>query len=121
VYNYDGDVYASDEGRMLAEMGDKTFRLGNLRTDGYEDMLLSDNLLDPLEATVAESSPQCSECAFVPYCGSDPVYHHATQGDMVGNKALSGFCKRHMAVFRHIIEQMEDDPKARDVMLNWIA
>jgi His-Xaa-Ser system radical SAM maturase HxsB len=26
VYNYDGDVYASDESRMLAEMGDKTFR-----------------------------------------------------------------------------------------------
>jgi uncharacterized protein len=121
VYNYDGDVYASDEGRMLAEMGDKSFRLGNLRTGRYEDMLLSDNLLDPLEATVAESSPQCSECAFVPYCGSDPVYHHATQGDTVGNKALSGFCRRHMAVFRHIIGKMEDDPAARDVMLNWIA
>ena len=28
VYNYDGSVYASDEGRMLAEMGDETFRLG---------------------------------------------------------------------------------------------
>ena len=25
VYNYDGDVYASDEGRMLAEMGDRSF------------------------------------------------------------------------------------------------
>ena len=25
VYNYDGDVYASDESRMLAEMGDKSF------------------------------------------------------------------------------------------------
>ena len=33
VYNYDGDVYASDEGRMLAEMGDTTFRLGNLHAD----------------------------------------------------------------------------------------
>ena len=30
VYNYDGDVYASDEGRMLAEMSDHTFRLGNV-------------------------------------------------------------------------------------------
>ncbi len=29
VYNYDGAVYASDESRMLAEMGDNTFRLGN--------------------------------------------------------------------------------------------
>jgi hypothetical protein len=30
VYNYDGDIYASDEGRMLAEMGDRTFRLGSV-------------------------------------------------------------------------------------------
>jgi hypothetical protein len=27
VYNYDGKVFASDEGRMLAEMGDRTFEL----------------------------------------------------------------------------------------------
>ena len=25
VYNYDGDVYVSDEARMLAEMGDRIF------------------------------------------------------------------------------------------------
>jgi radical SAM protein with 4Fe4S-binding SPASM domain len=120
VYNYDGDVYASDEGRMLAEMGDKLFRLGNLRTDTYEDILLSDSVLDPLEESVAESCPQCAECAFVPYCGSDPVYHYATQHDVVGNKALSAFCKRHMAIFRHIITQMEGEPKARDLMMRWI-
>jgi len=29
-------VYASDEGRMLAEMGDKTFRLGTVR-DSHRD------------------------------------------------------------------------------------
>src|SRR6185503_14476064 len=75
VYNYDGDVYASDEGRMLAEMGDKSFRLGNVATDRYEDMLLSDQLLDPLQQSLAESAPLCADCAFVPYCGSDPVYH----------------------------------------------
>ena len=38
VYNYDGDVYASDESRMLAEMGDKTFRIGNVHTDSYEEI-----------------------------------------------------------------------------------
>jgi His-Xaa-Ser system radical SAM maturase HxsB len=30
VYNYNGEIYASDEGRMLAEMGDPTFRLGSV-------------------------------------------------------------------------------------------
>ena len=38
VYNYDGDVYAADEGRMLAEMGDTSFRLGNVHADSYADL-----------------------------------------------------------------------------------
>ena len=44
VYNYDGDVYASDEGRMLAEMGDQTFRLGNVHDSSFEDIMLSEQL-----------------------------------------------------------------------------
>ena len=57
VYNYDGDVYASDEGRMLAEMGDKTFRLGNLHQDSYEEIMLSEALLAPLEESFARQRP----------------------------------------------------------------
>ena len=91
VYNYDGDVYASDEGRMLAEMGDKTFRLGNLHEDSYEEIMLSDALLAPLEESFAPSAPMCQDCAFEPYCGADPTYHHATSGDFLGRKPTSGF------------------------------
>ena len=119
VYNYDGDVYAADEARMLAEMGDKTFRLGNVLEDNYETLMLSDALLDPLEASVAQSVPMCSECAFVPYCGTDPLYHHATQSDAVGNRITSGFCHRNMGIFKHLISLMEDSPKDKAILLNW--
>ncbi len=119
VYNYDGDVYASDESRMLAEMGDKTFRLGNVLQDSHRSLMLSDALLDPLESTVAESIPMCFECAFLPYCGTDPVYHHATQGEAVGNRMLSGFCHRNMGNFRHLIEIMEDRPEDKATLIRW--
>src|SRR6185437_3733808 len=56
VYNYDGSVYASDESRMLAEMGDQTFRLGTVR-DSYETLIGSDALLDPIEASLLAASP----------------------------------------------------------------
>jgi len=72
IFNYDGEVYASDEARMLAEMGDQTFRLGNLAIDTYKEMMLSDALLAPLEQSITESVPGCNDCAFQPYCGSDP-------------------------------------------------
>jgi His-Xaa-Ser system radical SAM maturase HxsB len=120
VYNYDGDIYASDESRMLAEMGDKKFRLGNVHADSYEDIMLSDTLLDTLELTLSESIPMCADCGFLPYCGTDPVYHYATQGDVVGNKALSGFCSKNMKIFRHVISLLEDDSEARKTLLSWV-
>jgi uncharacterized protein len=119
VYNYDGSVYASDEGRMLAEMGDETFRLGDLHTDSYEDIMLSEALLAPLEESFASSAPMCSDCAFEPYCGSDPVYHYATSGDFLGRKPESDFCQRNMAIFKHLLERYESDPEARKVFLRW--
>ena len=39
VYNYDGRVFASDEGRMLAEMGDDTFVLGDVKDATYSSWL----------------------------------------------------------------------------------
>jgi uncharacterized protein len=120
VYNYDGDVYASDESRMLAEMGDKTFRLGNLHEHAYEDVFLSENLLRPLEESFAASAPMCVECAFEPWCGADPVFHHATQGDFVGRKPTSDFCGRNMSIFRRLIGLMREDEEVRRIFLRWV-
>lgn len=120
VYNYDGAVYASDEGRMLAEMGSQAFRLGHLDTDSYEALMTNEALLETLYSTMPEGAPMCSDCAFLPYCGADPVFHAATQGDVLGHKAFSAFCKKQMGVLRHLIELLENAPTARDVLLGWV-
>ncbi|WXA91408.1 His-Xaa-Ser system radical SAM maturase HxsB [Pendulispora brunnea] len=120
VYNYDGSVFASDEGRMLAEMGDFTFKLGHLDSDAYEALLTDEVLVGTLHDTLLESSPMCSDCAFLPYCGSDPVFHKATLGDVVGHKAFSAFCAKQMGVVRHVVSLLEDDPEARRILLEWV-
>jgi uncharacterized protein len=119
VYNYNGEVYASDEGRMLAEMNDFTFRLGHVRDSSYADIMLSEQLLQPLEQSLTLSAPMCSTCAFEPYCGADPVFHHATMNDFVGHKALSAFCQRNMGVFTAILRRVRDDSFARDLFWRW--
>lgn len=119
VYNYDGDVYASDESRMLAEMGDKTFRIGNVHKNSWQDIMTSEALLAPLEESFLQSAPMCSDCAFEPFCGADPVFHHATQGSYLGHKPTSAFCSRNMAIFRRLITLMRDDEFARSIFLRW--
>ena len=120
VFNYNGDVYASDESRMLAEMGDNTFRIGNLMQDSYEDVMLSEKLIGPIEMSLTESVPMCSDCGVQPYCGSDPVMHHALQKDIVGHKPTSYFCKKNMGIIKHIIRLLQDDNETSKVLLGWI-
>ncbi len=105
---------------MLGEMGDPHFRLGDLLQDRYEDMMLSDVLVETLRDTMTEGVPGCSDCGFQPYCGSDPVRHYRLQGDIVGFKPTSEFCQRHMALFRHIIGILESGSAAADILKGWI-
>jgi radical SAM protein with 4Fe4S-binding SPASM domain len=104
---------------MLGESGDKTFRMGNLSEDFYEKVMLGDSFLDILESSMSQSAPICSECAFMPYCGADPVYHHETQQDFLGNKALSGYCHRNIGIFRHLIGLMCDSPEDSEILRRW--
>lgn len=121
VYNYNGDVYASDESRMLAEMGDRRFRLGNVHSDGYGAIFNGERITSLVESSVVESLPGCSHCAFQTYCGADPVFHYATQGDMVGQRPTSAFCRRNMEIIRHLFSLLAaDDPVIERIFFSWI-
>lgn len=121
VYNYDGTVFASDEGRMLAEMGDRTFELGNLSTTDYNSLVFSEKLVDLVGRSLTQCAPQCSSCAFEPHCGADPVYHHATQGDPVGIKSLSEFCARQKRVIGLLVNLLETSPEDAAVLRRWVS
>jgi len=122
VYNYDGDVYATDEARMLAEMQDHTFKLGNVLRHSRAQLFTSPAFVSLLQAACNQSLPGCSDCAFQPYCGSDPVYHHATQGDTFGHRATSGFCKRNMGVIEHLFSLLrKGDTELQNILWGWVT
>lgn len=112
VYNYDGDAYASDESRMLAEMGDHTFRLGNVHRDSYDELFKGQIAQTLCEASVNESLPGCSDCPYQTYCGGDPLRNHVEQGDIIGHRPTSNFCKKNMGItnelFRYILSSDRD-------------
>jgi His-Xaa-Ser system radical SAM maturase HxsB len=86
VYNYDGDVYASDESRMLAEMGDRTFRLGNVHRDNRRSIFTGKPALEMFKASCTQSLAGCSDCAFQSYCAADPVKGGVKPGHWGGVK-----------------------------------
>jgi len=121
VYNYNGAVYASDESRMLAEMNDESFRLGNVMTDDYRTILTGTAMQRLLSASCNEALPGCADCALQPYCGADPVFHHATQGDLFGHRPTSGFCFKNMEIIKHLFRFIaEDDRDLLRTFFTWI-
>lgn len=121
VYNYEGSVFASDEGRMLAEAGDDTFRLGDVNSDTYRSLVLSDKLVETISETLTQCAPECSTCVFESHCGADPVYHHATQGEALGIKPLSGFCARQKGIMRLLLDTIESSPKDAAILRKWVG
>jgi His-Xaa-Ser system radical SAM maturase HxsB len=121
IYNYNGNVYVSDEGRMLAAMGDDKFLMGNVKTNTYQEIFNSDFIHSIIENACLESLPECSYCAYQSYCGADPVRNYSEQGDIVGHRPTSDACKRNKEIFKYLFELIkQDDPKINSVLWSWI-
>jgi His-Xaa-Ser system radical SAM maturase HxsB len=119
VYDFDGQVYPSDEARMLAAMGDPSFAIGTVN-QSIESWLASPTMKRIMQAGVAEALPTCSECAYVPLCGAEPIDHYARQKDMIGHRPTSPFCARQMGLFDLFIEQLEaGSASMRGMLENW--
>ncbi|SDT31819.1 His-Xaa-Ser system radical SAM maturase HxsB [Pseudomonas asplenii] len=121
LYNYDGDVYPSDESRMLLEMGESGLRLGSVEQPLSE--LLASPVIELLLASgIAETIPGCSDCALVPYCGADPIEHFARQGDPVGHRSFSSFCEKNMGLLTHLFTLLRDgNQQTQRVLMSWLS
>lgn len=119
AYNYNGDVYSSDEGRMLAEMNDFTFRMGNLKTHSWKQLYSQSNLLPMLSESMVECTPGCADCAFSGWCGSNPVFHHRTQGHFTGYQPTSAFCDRNMTIIKYLLNRLRAGGPEAAILESW--
>ncbi|WP_380936411.1 His-Xaa-Ser system radical SAM maturase HxsB [Sphingobacterium bambusae] len=121
VFNYDGYVYATDESRMLAENQDFTFRMGHVQ-DQYRDIFYGKKAKTFAQYWSNESLAGCADCGFQAYCGADPVFHYASQGDFEGFRPDSDFCIKNMEIIRHIFELIDTQGESLlKIFYSWIT
>jgi His-Xaa-Ser system radical SAM maturase HxsB len=119
VYNRDGKVYASDESRMLGEMGDSTFLLGNVLEDDYQKIFYGEKSFTLSKFMCNEGLAGCHNCVFQTYCGADPVHNYATQGEYYGKRYSNAFCGRNKEIFTYLFELMDHDD-VFEVFKSWV-
>ncbi|HNW45317.1 MAG TPA: His-Xaa-Ser system radical SAM maturase HxsB [Elusimicrobiales bacterium] len=118
AYNYNGDVYTCDEGRMLSVMGDESFRLGNVADTTYAQLLESPVTKTLCVASCLESLPGCSDCVFKPFCGVCPINSYFS-GSLFPQKANDQRCAINKGILRIIFEKLAR-PADRAVLTSWL-
>ncbi|MBI3554089.1 MAG: His-Xaa-Ser system radical SAM maturase HxsB [Elusimicrobia bacterium] len=119
AYNHDGSVYTGEDARLLANEGDPFFRIGDVSTSSLPDLLDHPTVRASLFASNLASQPQCSQCAYNPYCSVLPVYNYETQGSLWGQMPSNGWCEKMMGIFDVLFERLQD-PASRTVLESWL-
>ena len=117
AYNWDGNIYSCDEGRMMSNIGINNFCIGNVYRDSYKSCLLSENSCTICNASCIETNPSCSECVFNPICGLCPAYSFYVQNDFVGIPVKQDRCKILRGIFTYLINWLNSENK--DLCVQW--
>jgi uncharacterized protein len=122
IYDHNGDVFPADEARMLARMGDRRFRMGNVFQESYESIFGGNLLREIVSKSCVEVMPYCSSCVYRTYCGSDPVRNYLETGDLIGKRPDNDFCKKNKLIFDMLFKKLKrNDPDEMDVFWSWIT
>jgi uncharacterized protein len=120
AYNYDGKVFTCDEGRMLHEMGDSSFLIGDVATTSYRDLMGHDTVRALAIASNLDAQPDCVNCTYQPYCGVCPVHNHRTQGTIFGRMRESSLCAVHKGIQDHLFAKLGGaDAQTIEILQKW--
>lgn len=119
AYNYNGDVYTCDEGRMIGHLGDHTFRIGKCGESTYSDLIMHRATKACTMASVLETTPGCCDCAYKPYCGICPVINYYETGELSPNVFTT---RRHTVnegimdiIFKRLMA-----PESANIFIDWV-
>lgn len=120
AYYYDGNIYTCDEGRMLSEMGNDSFLLGNVFESNYSELMESDCTKAMCIASCLECIPFCHSCVYHPYCGTCPVINLAQDKNIFMKNSKEYRCKIYSGILEILFDYIENDKETLDVFYRWV-
>lgn len=121
AYNFDGSIFTCDEGRMVYQMGDDIFKLGEIGNMTLKDVVTHETVKTLAMASTLDSIPGCATCAYKPWCGTCPVYNYGEQGNIFPQNSTNQRCRIYMGVqdrlMRHFVE---NDAATIEIFNRWV-
>ncbi|MGF0019894.1 His-Xaa-Ser system radical SAM maturase HxsB [Sporofaciens sp. SGI.106] len=120
AYYADGNIFTCDEGRMLHEMGDSSFCLGNVMESTYQSIIKTGTCRAVCESSMLETLPSCCDCVYQPYCGTCPVVSFASNGDILEKTPYGYRCKIYSGILDKLFTMFqENDDIIMQILHSW--
>jgi His-Xaa-Ser system radical SAM maturase HxsB len=120
AYYYNGDVYTCDEARMISEMGDASFCIGNVYKNRFADFINSPATKCLVTSSCSDVQTTCSWCVYKPYCGVCPVWNYVTENDLYGRMPENIRCKINEGIMDLLFKKI-NNPKYFKVFSKWTS
>lgn len=121
AFYHDGNIYTCDEGRMIAEMGNKSFLLGNVNQT-YDDLIDSKVCRGVCKASVMEGLTSCADCVYLPYCGVCPAVNYSLYGDIYERVPRNYRCKIYGGILDILFEKLKNkDDELMFIFRSWLS
>lgn len=115
AYQYNGNIYSCDEGRMVPE---DIFKLGTV-TQTYNEVMTSSETRSLVCSSINDLY-LCDVCAFKAYCGLCPVCNHMSQGTLLPKLATDMRCQILKGIFTYIFEKFLFEPDYKRIFETWL-
>lgn len=120
AYDVNGNIYPSDETRIIGESGDKFFCLGNVFSTGFIELLKKKKAKNFMIENFQELTREdCARCEYAYYCRIPIYYNYITQNSYYGNMRTNERCKLFKGIF-NLINFYLKDKNIKRVFNNWI-
>ena len=115
VVDYDGQLYPSDEARMLSRVRHIDLSIGTVASGVDSDRVAAMNI-----SASNNFDPDCIHCPYQPFCGSDVIDDVSRYGRIDLPRGDTWFCKRQLSIFDRIVALIYGgDEKARFSLRHW--
>jgi len=114
MYNFDGSIYSSDEGRMLKE---DIFKIGTV-DQSVEEVIGNDENVNTWASSMMELTAY--HTAFKPWIGLHPALTYQDQGHMIPNITESFSYKIQVGQLKYLFEKIAEEGNEKEIFIKWI-
>ncbi len=112
IVNQTGDIFPSDESRMINEMGNAYWKMGNVNDKNCLTSIQKKRA-EILENGRLENYEECKTCVYSPFCYADPIKRWYIKN--ISGENYETYCGIRKEIFGFVFEQLKnaDEQKMR--------